>query len=268
MAMGNLCIGIELLLKSFIASGNLSLVFTGLPQELRAYLVCAGEPAPKVNMRPHLMDLVSGRFKTIDFAQTVSQFFVFKPDLKDAHHAHLKLLSQFRNKSLHGLYPSIEMFAVERSAFTVIDIVSSLQKSGEVDLTLFCFEGQDTAFHRQFPSVQIDHVKRALDQATKKAKDRSTSRTSVDADGWDEYVGECPVCHNEALLEGNTDYGVEETAEGEFDDFLTFIAESLKCDACGLYLQDPEELRLAGVERSYERSTRMNQWYADNMMYP
>lgn len=265
-AMGNLCVGVELLLKSFIASGNITLVFRDMPQELRALLVCKGEPSPKVDMTPHAMDLVSGKFKTIDFNQTVSLFFAFKPNLKGAHHAHLKHLSLFRNKSLHGLYPSFEVYAVERAAFTAIDLVSALRESGELDLRFVALEKDDHVFHSQFPADRINRVKKALEEATVRAKAKPDGQSYVDAQGWEEYAGVCPVCHEEILLEGYTEPVIEEAAEGGFCEFLFFEAESFECTNCGLNLLDSDELRLAGVERSYDRSSEFNQWYAEHIL--
>ncbi|MHB8246210.1 MAG: hypothetical protein ACYDGN_12825 [Acidimicrobiales bacterium] len=73
----------------------------------------------------------------------------------------------------------------------------------------------------------------------------------------DEATVECPACKSVALAFGTNvldygepDFGPDGNVEG-VPSWLDFTPLSLRCEACGLHLNDPEELAAAGVAESW-----------------
>jgi len=74
--------------------------------------------------------------------------------------------------------------------------------------------------------------------------------------------GTCPVC-------GNTGAYAGETVESRDEDgiSLEFQCESFLCEACGLDLEDYEELELASMETSLDRENDVDQWVEEQDYY-
>lgn len=74
---------------------------------------------------------------------------------------------------------------------------------------------------------------------------------------------ECPACKSEALLEGE----VESTTEPIYEDGGLFtldrcVGKKLKCQTCGLVLNDLTEIQIAGIEAHFDE--RMEVEYHDS----
>jgi len=74
--------------------------------------------------------------------------------------------------------------------------------------------------------------------------------------------GQCPICENTATYYGE----IEETQDSD-GLHLTFLSESFSCEACGLELEDYEELELAGMETSIDRDYDVDQWAEEHGYY-
>lgn len=66
---------------------------------------------------------------------------------------------------------------------------------------------------------------------------------------------------SKGLLSGSTEIeGIPEYGGGTAGYVLSFNADSFECTACGLLLEDVEELKLANLETNYDRNQDMDKW--------
>jgi hypothetical protein len=66
-------------------------------------------------------------------------------------------------------------------------------------------------------------------------------------------VIKCPVCRNDALVNGYTESIIGRKGE----EILLFYAYFFICDACGLELNDDEELKFVGIPTTIDRSDEL-----------
>ena len=66
---------------------------------------------------------------------------------------------------------------------------------------------------------------------------------------------ECPICGSSGTLVGETDESSDENGIT-----LTFECDAFSCEACGLELEDYEELTLANIDTSIDRDNDVDKW--------
>lgn len=257
-AVGNLGIAIELILKAFIIKKNPILVFEGLPIELQALFACP-EALPKdFNWRAFDVDLRSSKYKTKELDSCISLFNMFKPEYRQELSAHFQLLSRCRNTSVHFVLPSFQKYELERIAYLALRLadITGVPRSLTKD---------DKKFLLDFKAERIERVKKKIEEAKEKAKHISSVDTSLSIGGWEEHVTQCPVCSSDGILSGTTDIGFDAPFEQgeEPEPRLDFFADNFICQQCGLELDDSEELRLAGMDLVYDRSSDLEEWHRD-----
>jgi len=260
VALGNLCIGVELLVKALVGSGNLSLIFVNLPVELKTHFVSAGDTKPSVDTKPHEVEFHAGRYKTIEFEPALKLFYAFRPHLKPELDPHTKFLLRYRNKGLHSIIRESEQFAVDRIAFIALKLLDNLRKCTKLGLGRWEPTEEDMEFLRQYESHRVDRVKKSMDEAQKRAKTAPRREISVEAlDYWHELPTSCPVCGQQAILDGYTSLEGTEVPTPE-EPFLVFVAGAINCSTCGLSLDGIKELELAGVKTIHNRRDDCPRW--------
>lgn len=261
-ALGNLGIAVELMLKTFIISNNPLLLFEGLPIELQVLFTCPSSLPKDFNFRPYDIDLRSFKYKTKELNECISLFFVLLPEHKQELNAYMQLLSRYRNASVHSVLPSFQSFEVQRVAFLALRLLSILQFGKIISEYAHIITKEDKHFLSVFKLERINRVKKIIESAKEKSKHISSGSVSLSVDDWESYVTQCPICKSDAILSGYTDVRVE--GQDEPDISLDFFADGFNCEECGLVLNDVEELRLAGIEWFYDRSSEFNAWDRDH----
>lgn len=261
-ALGNLGIAVELMLKTFIISNNPLLLFEGLPIELQVLFTCPGSLPKDFNLRPYDIDLRSFKYNTKELNECIALFFVLLPEHKQELNAYMQLLSRYRNASVHSVLPSFQSFEVQRVAFLALRLLSILQFRKIISEYAHIITKDDKQFLSVFKLERIDRVKKIIESAKEKSKHISSGSVSLSVDDWESYVTQCPICKSDAILSGYTDLRVE--GQDEPDISLDFFADGFNCEECGLELNDVEELRLAGIELFYDRSSEINAWERDH----
>ena len=261
VALGNLAIAIELMLKTFIARKNLFLLFNGLPPELNVLFICPQSLEPEFNLRPYGINLKTGLYKTLEFNECVSYFYIFFPKLKQSYHSHLRLLSSIRNASVHAVFPSFQRYDIERVAFIALQFFMKLQEGTQYQF--YALTENDKTFLMNFKEERINTVRTKIEQAketSKKIKDNSHDQyiDDDDEDYWEQYIAECPICGSDALLGGYTESQYDLSIPEEW---LEFYPDTFLCDGCDLELNDDEELRLAGIDTVYDRTDDLERWH-------
>jgi hypothetical protein len=266
-ALGNLAIAVELMLKAFIASKHLSLLFKDpkdLPLETRTILTCSDTLPPNFNWRAFGIELRSS-YKTIDLGECISIFYVFYPEQRWLE-SDLKLLRSARNASVHAFLPSFQQYELEQAARVALRIHDVLQEAQVFEHDGYEYSDFDKLFVDRFDKEQIRRVRSKIDEATKLSKsiDDSSIRIIHALGDWDHFVIPCPVCRCDCMLAGDT-----HMLTSSFDEdrpSLSFAAGSLQCSHCGLALNNSGELRLAGVGLFYNRSDELDLYlrYNDN----
>jgi len=263
VALANLCVGIELLVKAYVASHNLALLFVGLPLKSRARLLCPNSMPAGSKWDALELDLKAALYKTIDLGDAVALLYIFRPELKQDLHAHMRMIQKYRSVAVHSLCPSFERYAAERVAYVALRLAKTFADSGDITIAHSFLDQNNQRFLTQFDEKRIKRVKKAIEEAMEKARRSPRETRWVSADGWDEYEGKCPICGNGTLIEGYTELEAEQVDEGEWDQYLVFHADRMKCSFCGLTLEDSWELDLAGVDTEYVRDGGVDRWCGD-----
>ncbi|MDO8747801.1 MAG: hypothetical protein Q7J72_01645 [Candidatus Omnitrophota bacterium] len=261
-ALGNLGIAVELMLKAFIVKNNPLLLFKGLPIELQVLFTCPDSLPRDFNWRLFDIDLRSFKYETKELNECISAFYVLLPEHKQELNPYMQLLSRYRNASVHSALPSFQAYEIQRVAFLSLRLLSILQSRKIISEYAHITTKDDKYFLSAFKLDRIDRVKKKIDDAKEKSKRIPAGQASLSVDGWENYVTQCPICESDGMLSGYTDIHVEGSAE-DVDLSLDFLADGFICEECGLELNDTEELRLAGIELYYDRSSELDAWHRD-----
>jgi hypothetical protein len=270
VALANLAISVELMLKAFISSRNLVLLFKGLSLEIRLFLTCPESLPSTFRWQASEIELKNATDKTIDFAECTSIFLAIHPEHKPTLKAQFDFLTAARNTSVHSFLPPVQAYEVERAAYIALTVYGILKTSKM--MSFLGYERNDENDQQFFASFEAARVKVVQDQLrtaadnAKKLKDRL--KLGVDTlpgrdriEYWMKHIGECPVCSSDVMLEGFTDFVKEDASEdGPEIEYLGFYPEHLHCSACGLLLNDYEELKLAAANHLYARDEGIEEY--------
>ncbi len=267
VVMGNITIGIELLMKGFLARKNLLLVLENpSPETLTA--LAGGETVNRdFNWRRFEIEFLTGRLKLRDLETTTKSFCLFYPDVREYLERHAKRMTALRNLCVHSVMPSYDKYETEIVSFIALTLVRTLKSSKS--LVYPFIEGDaDKGFMKEFRETRLTRVRQAFDEAKKRAHKPESSEIAGDECDWDRYPELCPVCASPAWLIGETEFAAYEDEDGVAQPGLDFVAKSFECQCCGLVLQDPVLLRLGGFFDHFDRSEDVDKWLADHQSYP
>lgn len=269
-SLGNLTIAIELTLKTIIANKNLAMLFKDLPVELR-FLLTTPEGLPSsFNWRTFDSDLRSPKYKTLEFDECVSVFYLLFPHLRKELQTHLKHLSSYRNASVHFILPLLHKYETERAAYIALRIHDVLNR--EVAPSSYSLLEEDSSFLKLFREERLERVRKEIEAAKEASKKLENRQLTTEIDSWDSMITKCPVCGNDAVLGGYSDLktvSVNDDIGGEAPVGLKFRASGFYCPHCELTLDDDDELLLAGIPTEYERKEEeMNAYLEDSDTYP
>lgn len=263
VALGNLAIAVELMLKAFIARKSLLLLFKGLPLETRALLTSSKSLPTNFKWRVSDIELKSATDKIIDLGECVALLFIFFPDLKQPLKSHLDLLVSARNASVHSILPSFQKYELERAAYVALKLFNALNAASALPVGFQRDDEDDEKFLTSFQESRLERVQEKMKQSKENAKRLPSERVSVPMDSliaqdpfdyWARFIIRCPICSNDAVLEGYTDTVTTEADEnGPEETLLGFFPDRFHCDFCKLNLEDYDELQLAGIKSMYEK---------------
>lgn len=180
-AIGNLAIATELLLKAFIAKQDLTLLFKGLPLELRCALAAPETMPESFRSLPYEIDLKASAYKSLELDEAISAFCVFFPDFKKRFGAHLRFLTRHLNTCVHAVHPDCREYEVERTAFLFLSLVNHIES---VDDKLLRYKNwgdkeKNDAFLSRFDEARLNNVHKKVEGAREKAKSL-TEKISLD----------------------------------------------------------------------------------------
>jgi hypothetical protein len=262
-AVGNLAVAIELMLKAFVARSCFRKLYVALPDELDIFLSQTDTPPASVSLRPFEDALRSFDQKTIDLNQAISIYEIYFPDRKAELHSYLAFLAATRNVSVHAALPDFQRHDLNRVSYLAISIMKHLEKQKilvePADLAL---KTQDIL--KRFDRERIERVTKKIKTARHNAKRLTGKRNAIftNPHNFDELVIPCPICGTEIITSGYT----EEKIVAEDDASLTYFLSEFHCTECGLEIDDPRDLRLAGLSATHDRSDQWDEWcrqYAD-----
>lgn len=256
-AVGNLCIAVELLLKTLIARKAFRFLYADIPQEAQVYLSHPETVPDAAAFRHYAIDLKGFKYKTPELGPCISLFYTFFPAYKPEFRPYLSLLSKVRNTSVHAALPAFQTYDLYRVAYTALKLFQHLEGHGVLSEWAYMLTGDDKEFLSEYDAERIERVEKAVEAAKKKTKTLEHLGASVSVDGsWEVFTTVCPVCGSEGLLFGAT----EPHGSSEEDVSLDFDADSFECDDCGLKLHDIEELNIAGMDTVYDRNNDWDEW--------
>lgn len=261
-AIGNLCISVELLLKSVIAQKALFMLYAGLPDEAKL-LLCYPESLTKEhNSVSYASDLKYFSYKTIELDKAASLLFHFYPEIKQEYKGFFVSLSSIRNVSVHASVPDFQRYELESIAYHSTRLFQKVSELSIFKYFSFKLENKTENFLQYYEGEKVKKVKDTLDGARKVVKSGKLGESFSYSDDWVQMVQECPICGEDGVYTGE----IEESSDDNGVS-LTFLCESFECDACGLKLEDFEELELAGMETSIDREDDVEQWCHENGYY-
>ncbi|MBA7676145.1 hypothetical protein ES703_84386 [subsurface metagenome] len=263
VAIGNLAIAIELLLKAFIAKQSLLLLFKNLPLELRCAIAAPKAMPESFRKTPYEIDLKASAYKSLELDEAITSFGLFFPAMKKRLASHLRFLSRHRNTCVHAALPDFREYEMERTAFLFLTLVEHLKEKEPELLNPFDL-GEDKLnkqFLERFDEERLKRVHSKIEAAREKAK-KLTEKLSLSSDDWNWYPVACPVCGSDGILTGETEPEKYDNGKGGFEvtTILFFTGETFKCEQCGLTLSDFDELKIAGIDPDVDRSNEAIRW--------
>ena len=142
-----------------------------------------------------------------------------------------------------------------RIAFLAYELFEFLQREKVFNYFFVFHHNKTLPFVESYKGDRVQRVAQEIKKAQEKSKKLEHLGTSMSIDEWDLYVVNCPVCDSDAILDGYTEYGIDE-GQG----YLFFYADAFECEECGLKLLDSDELNLAGMEVNYDREADLPRW--------
>jgi len=267
VALGNLAISIELMIKAVLACKNLTLVLTDLPLELEVLCICPKDIKNDSLFQRFSVDLQSGVFKTGTFDECLSKFYLFFPSVRERLGAHMGFLSRHRNVCVHSAFPSFRRYELDRFAYTALLIFDAVRETDAFRFSPYFLSEKDAKFIADFEENRIRKVEEAITKAKEKAKSLNGSQLRCTDSDWEHLAIECPICGNSAFLVGYTNFDVDQVTESEYNPYLTFHANEFYCEVCGLKLDDYWEIHQAGMNTEFDYTGKLDQWYADEYGY-
>ncbi|MCX6832528.1 MAG: hypothetical protein NT028_10450 [candidate division Zixibacteria bacterium] len=264
--MGNITIGIELLMKGFLARQNLLLVLENPSPETLAALAGGETISLNFNWRRFEMEFLTGRLKLLDFERTTKSFCLFYPEIRGYLERHAKRITVLRNLCVHSVMPFYDKYETEIASFVAITLVRTLKSSRSLVFP-FVESSADQEFMKEFQETRLTRVREAFDEAKKRAHRPETVQISQGECDWERFPELCPVCDLPAWLIGVTEFAAYEDEDGITQPGLDFVARSFECQHCGLVLPDPVLLRLGGFLDHFDRSQDVDKWLADHQSY-
>ena len=267
VAVGNLSISVELMLKCFIAKKNLSLLFKGLPLEAKVMLTCLSDLPSNFNTKNIVIDFKAGAYPTIELDECIATLYIFSPELRQSLQSHLKYIARTRNASVHSIIPAIHSYETERVAYTALKLYEAFSAAETFGYKTYSLSKTDTEFLARFDSERIERVQKSIEQAKERSKKiAQSSSITLSDDDWYFCVMTCPVCGSDGIAEGQTEISQGEPDQnGELPEpMLWFFPDSFQCDDCGLRLNDYTELTLAGAQlhdqSRFDRTNMMSEF--------
>lgn len=254
-AIGNLCIGVELLLKAVVAEKALAMLYSGLPDEAMLLLCYPDSLTDVHNSLSYANDLKYFTFKAIEIDKAVSLFYHFYPELKQEYKSFLSSLSSIRNISVHASVPDFQRYEMESIAYHSTKLFMKLSEIKVFKFFSIALEKKTENFIKYYEEEKVKKVKLALEAARKKVKSGKIEICTIYCNDWDSMSQECPICGSSGTLVGETDESSDENGIT-----LTFECDAFSCEACGLELEDYEELTLANIDTSIDRDNDVDKW--------
>lgn len=259
-ALGNLSIAIELMLKTIIAHNAFASLFSNLPLNFKLYLTYPELLKDDKMKRALEINFLHSSFNSVDLTECVGIFNVIHSESKNELSGYFKMLNAVRNASVHYIIPSFQKYDLQKVAMLAITLFKIIDSDKKLyNGYLYSLTESDNEFIKSFSNERIEIVKSKIEAAKDKA--HKTVKVILDTNDLNAYIGVCPVCKNDCILSGESQVYFDESV-GE--PFLSFSADSLDCEQCGLSLTDFEELKLANVETEYERNNDYDKWVFDN----
>ncbi len=259
-AIGNLAVAVELILKAFIASKHLVLLFKGLPLEVRTLLLCSVCLPEDFSLRALDIDLKSATYTTLEFDECIAVFYLFFPELKQQLQSHLRFMSKARNASLHSFLPSFQKYELDRAAYATLRVFDALKTTKGLTYLGQRWSERDSEFMAEFQESRLERVQKAIEAAKEHARKLTGKPSSIAAisNHWETQITTCPICGSDAVLIGFTQrFKSEPNREGQIPlPSLAFFPDSFQCAECGLTLADYDELKLAGIPTDFYRYDR------------
>ncbi len=259
-AVGNLCIAIELLLKAIIAQKAFRYLYANIPLEVQIMLTNPEVIENDFNPRKFSIELKSfQKYNTIELNSAISLFYHFFPPKRQEFKPYFSLLSAIRNASVHTALPPFQRYDLDRIAYLATKLFQFTEEEKLIPYFHIFSDEKTQKFINNYNSKRIDRVRKAIENAQNNSKKiKHFGRMIISLDEWDYMVISCPICSSDAIISGYT----EDNAGYEDDPDLSFYADSIECNECGLELFDSQELELAGIETYYDRNDDIDKLYS------
>lgn len=256
--IGNLVCGCEMALKAVLTTIHPLLVFEKLPLEARCFFASPGDLPEEFHWEPYDLDLKDFVHDLIDWNKTVQTYHIYFHGQKRLLRPYFKLAGELAPLSLHASLGRVRDGETQKTVYLALQVAR--ESAGRLGKRAYAWTEADRRFVASYESSRREKVTERLDKARQKAAALKVDITYNDPDrraGWSEYDARCPVCKNWAVLSGWTQIFCQ---SGGRKEALGFFADAFDCSACGLFLDDAEELRLAGLATFHDRSEDLARW--------
>jgi hypothetical protein len=216
---GNLCISIELMLKSAIAKEAFIFLYKQPPDDIAMPLIYPS----KVKGRLFVTELVSFKnLKSIEFNEAVGRFYKLYPETKPLYKSYLDSFSDLRNSSVHAYVPRYNAHELERVVYASVVINKFLCDKKILHKNATAIDSFADDFVSQYQTEQMASFDKKIKAARAKANSNSMDphKITISETDWNRYITTCPICKSDAILEGETEnsqeWDVEDDMRGNY----------------------------------------------------
>lgn len=238
--IGNCAIALELMIKAWIASVDLQLLYNCFPREFNYIVVTANED----KFKPYRMEILDGKYKAIELNECISLFKSHFSEQVRPISSHLKEISRIRNICIHSFLAEFNVYQVDRVIYLTLIVYKIFEEAGLFEYLKYNLTNDDTNFINTFNESRIKRVEDKLKKAKLNSKNVNLNHKEINENNEGCEV-QCPICKSNAIATGEKKYHKDEG-------LIEFFADSFKCYGCGLQLDDLREMELAGVEDYYQ----------------
>jgi len=249
--IGNMAIALELMLKAILSNKSALLIFTNVPDETRVKVFA---DISLTNREAN--ELKNFNYKTIEFDKSFSLSSIIYPEIKNELKPLFSLISNVRNKAVHGAIPVTNKFYLYRIIYLIISIAEIMSKDDLIDLEFF--SKKELELKTQIDTEKIDELKKRIKKAEEKSKIIDYTTIVLEDAFFDQLTHNCPICDCAGQLIGESEIVGEKIKQ------LIFIPSGFECSECGLQLLDKTEMKYMQLDGGIYRSEDLFKFMREN----
>jgi len=243
IALGNITIACELLLKAFIARKMFGCLYPKLRKNYQAILFYPEAVPYSPVFNTLVNELKSFSVDTVGINEAISFFYQLYPDKQEEYKPHLKFISEIRNTAVHASMLDYQMYILHKVVYISTKLFLLADEEGIIKETDIGTSSYYEGIIDSYDTKKINKVETAKKEAKRKLQSIKVNK-KLEPFKYEKNISIqeiCPICDSKAIS-----YGYIEGQE-EYLNVDIFCKTHFFCKVCEFTLDDEIELRLASI---------------------